>query len=142
VDSGPGVFDHELDSQPRSPLRPLNESIVLYQRLVVNPFLAVLALVIIVAIGPWVEARQSFGSFQAMLAVFAVKFLVQYHCRDCGATGFLTGSRKHVCPAVLARWHQYEMPRFRGPSVNAQYVLWLILLASVFILALVAWSAA
>jgi hypothetical protein len=142
VDSGPGVFDHELDSQPPRPLRPINESITLYQRLVVNPFLAVLALVMIVAIGPWVEAKHPFGPFQGLLAALAARFLVQYHCRDCGATGFLTGFRKHLCPAVLARWHQRELAQFRGPSVGAQYVLWLIVLASVLILTLVAWAAA
>jgi hypothetical protein len=142
VDSGPGVYDHELDSQPRRPLRPINDAITLYQRLVVNPFLAVLALIVIFAMGNWLEAQHPFGPLRTLLVIFAAKYLVQYHCRDCGATGFLTGYRNHLCPPVLARWHEHELPRFRGPGVRAQYVLWLILLASVWVLALVAWSAA
>ena len=69
-------------------------------------------------------------------------FLVQYHCRDCGATGWLLRYRKHVCPAVVARWHQRELPRFRGPGVRAQLVGWLILSLSATILVLVVRSGA
>jgi hypothetical protein len=68
--------------------------------------------------------------------------LVQYHCRDCGATGFLVRYRRHTCPAVLARWHHRERPRFRGPGVRAQLVAWLILLLSVAILVLTVRAAA
>lgn len=64
MQSGPDVFDRDIDPQPRRPPRSDRGSIVPFQRLIVNPFLAVLGFVIIVAI--WREAfsRRSSGLFQ------------------------------------------------------------------------------
>jgi hypothetical protein len=146
VNPGPGVFDHDLDSQPTARVSPLparGDSVAPYQRLVVNPFLTVLALVITAAIQRWASEHLSLGMFELGFGLLALEFLlVQYHCRDCGATGFLIRFRRHVCPAVLARWNQREWPRFRGPGVRAQLVGWFILLLSVTILVWIVRAAA
>jgi hypothetical protein len=141
VDPGQGTYDRDLDSTPFGHARPRSESIAPYQRVVVNPFLAVLALIITVAYERWAIAYGFTGFLEVGFALLALDlFLIQYHCRDCGATGWLLRVQKHVCPAVLARWHLGERPRFRGPGVRAQLVIWFILLASALILALVARS--
>jgi hypothetical protein len=137
VQSGPDVFDRDIDPQPRRPARSDRGSIVPSQRLIVNPFLAVLGFVIIVAI--WREAfiRRSSGLFQLGAALLlVVGFLVQYHCLDCGATGWLIRCRRHACPTVVARWELGERRRFRGPGVRSQLWIWFILLAAACVLGL------
>jgi hypothetical protein len=139
VQSGPDVFDRDLDPQPHRPARSDLRSIVPFQRLIVNPFLTVLGFVIIVAI--WYEAfnRRATGLLQLGVALLlGVGFLVQYHCLDCGKTGWLFRYRRHACPAVVARWELGERRRFRGPGVRAQLWLWFIVLASACVLGL-AW---
>ena len=131
-------------STPRSPVRPINESITLYQRLLVNPCLAVLAFIIAVAIERWATGPRSIEfPFKFGVGIFALNFLVQYHCRDCGATGFLiSASKTHICPAVLARWHHRELPRSCVPGVRVQLACWVILLLSLTILLFIVWSSA
>jgi hypothetical protein len=137
MDPGPGVFDHELDSVPRRLEAPPRETIALYQRLAVNPVLAVL--VFTIAAGTLSLALKVRSPRLFALAVglyFMDLFLFQYHCFDCKATGWLLRYRRHVCPAVVARWHGAQLPRFCGPAVRIQLAAWLILLASLFVLGL------
>jgi hypothetical protein len=55
-------------------------------------------------------------------------FLIQYHCVDCGATGWALRHRRHACPEEVARW-QNRRPLPRGlPSVGTQIVMWCFLL--------------
>ncbi len=142
MESGPDIFDRELDPQPQRPAGPDRNTVVPFQRLVVNPFLAVLVFVIIVAL--WREAvtRRMPALFQLGVGLLIVDvFLVQFHCLDCGATGWLLRYRRHACPPVLFRWQHAEWRRFRGPGVRLQLAAWLILLASVFVLAMILWIA-
>jgi hypothetical protein len=138
VEPGPGVFDHDLDSLPPRSGAPGRDSIALYQRLVVNPFPAVLVFVIIVAIARTGFATRSVGLFTLGVGLSLVDlFLFKYHCLDCRATGWLLRYRRHVCPGVIARWNRGELPRFCGPGVKIQLAGWLILLASVSVLGLI-----
>ena len=50
MQSGPDLFDRELDPQPPTRVGPDRDTVVPFQRLVVNPFLAVTVFVIIVAL--------------------------------------------------------------------------------------------
>jgi hypothetical protein len=143
VESGPDIFDRELDPQPHRPAGPQRDTVVPFQRLVVNPFLAVLVFIIIVWL--WSEGLkwQSPALFQLGVGLLIVDvFLVQFHCLDCGATGWLLRYRRHACPTVLARWGRSEWRRFRGPGVRLQLASWLILLASVTVLVLILWIGA
>ena len=140
MQSGHDVFDRELDPQPQRPARPDSASIVPFQRLVVNPFLAVFGFIIVAAL--WYEAfsrhAPAFFQFGVGLLVVAV-LLVQYHCLDCGATGWLLRYRRHACPTVVWRWQRGEWRRFRGPGVRLQLTAWLIFLAGMVVLVLIAW---
>jgi hypothetical protein len=138
VQSGPDVYDRDLDPQPRRSLDPAHVSIAPYQRLIVNPFLAVLVFVIIVAIALYAIRTEILGLFPFLvILVLLDPFLVQYHCLDCGATGWLIRYRKHGCPTVVARFQLGEHRRFRGPSVKLQLVGWLVSLAAAAVVGLV-----
>jgi hypothetical protein len=142
VQRGPDVFDRELDPQPQRPAGLNRDTVVPFQRLVVNPFLAVLVFVIIVAL--WREAviRRMPVLFQLGMGLLVVDaLLVQYHCLDCGATGWLLRYRRHACSRVLSRWQHGEWRRFRGPGVKIQLVAWLIIVAGAFVLMLILWIA-
>jgi hypothetical protein len=96
-----------------------------YQRLVANPFLALLAFI------GWCYAFWHgllLRSFPLAAVLFAslvgVLFLLHYHCLDCGATGWLFRWRSHVCEQVLARQHAGRRRRFRGPNPVTQAILW------------------
>jgi len=133
--SGHDVFDRDLDQQPWPVHAPRGGSIAPFQRLIVNPFLAVLIFLVLVAIGRWALAYLSRGWIEFGFGVLAFDFLLfQYHCRDCGATGWLLGYRNHACPSVVARYSRGEQPRFRGPGVRVQLVIWLVLFASAAVL--------
>jgi hypothetical protein len=106
-----------------------------YQRLVANPFLALLGLVL------WCLAlRQILGAkrldllIPVLLSLGAVVFLLQYHCLDCGATGLLFRWRRHACERVLARQLEGRPLRFRGPRPPTQLVLWIYALLTVAVL--------
>ncbi len=97
-----------------------------YQRLVVNPFLALLALI------GWV-ALMRFGYRERILLAFLLAqvlpvvalFVVQYHCLDCGATGRLSRWKDHACESVLARQLAGRPRRFRGPNPRSQMLFWI-----------------
>src|SRR4051794_26234353 len=85
-----------------------------YQRLVANPFLAVIG-----AIG-WIaflrfslDERNLRNFFLAFAGVWLILFLFQYHCLDCGRTANLWGWKKHCCERVEARRLAGGPRRFR-----------------------------
>ena len=119
-----------------SSTRVLAVSLLPYQRLIANPFLAVLAVV------SSAEAiRYSFRIqkveilFTAICGSFLIPFLLQYHCLDCGSTGLVWRSSGHSCAFVQARIQAGRARRMRGPSATAQMKLWLLGLGAVGLLA-------
>jgi hypothetical protein len=138
VQSGPDLFDRDLDPHPRRSLDPEHISIAPYQRLIVNPFLSVLLLVIIIAIAQKAIQTETFGIFPLLVILILIDvFLVQYHCLDCGATGWLLRYRKHGCPTVVTRFQRGELRRFRGPSVRLQLAMWIVFLLVALVLGLI-----
>jgi hypothetical protein len=138
VESGRTTFDPDLDVRPPRPLRDSIAPIDGYQRLVANPFLAVLGW--LVAFGVLIESvkREKLALFMTAIILFFVGFFfLQFHCLDCGATGLLLKSSSHACPAVVERRQRQRARRFRGPGVKLQLVAWFIFLMTAFILALV-----
>jgi hypothetical protein len=129
VDPGRGAFDHDLDSRPGSRPRVPFESVPDYQRILVNPFLGVLAWVVMFALIDAGVKHQSLTLFLTGLSLMlAGLFLGQFHCLDCGATGWLYGYRRHACPSVVARYENREVRRFRIPRVWTQVTIWVYLL--------------
>ena len=126
--------DPDFDHPARAEHRPSADVARYYQRLVVNPFLAVItgcatcaAAMLARSVGIyWVLPTVTIG------VILAFTFL-QYHCLDCGATGMYRRWRQHACPHVCDRWRypfSYRMLLF--PSPSTQLVLWFFL----FLLAL------
>lgn len=131
--------DPDLDRSPASSPILLDAYFEQYQRLVSNPFLALTALV------PWFAAirhalaTKHVPSILVLLAsLFGVAWLLQFHCRDCGATGALLRWRRHACEAALDRQRARVYRRFRGPNPVVQTALWgLVVLTAAFLATLV-----
>ena len=136
MDASPrlGPPDLEFDAPP-TPVRLRDFEPTEHQRVVVNPFLAVLA-----ALAWWrATIRLIDGPFPPLfvlpligLAVLPV--LIHYHCLDCGHTGAYPYRGRHACPGVLSR---ARLARGQGsilPTARAQLILWGWVIASVALL--------
>ena len=106
-----------------------------HQRLVVNPFLAVVALIA----WAWIT-RQLFRSSFPPLALIPTLFLIELpfavhvHCFDCGQTERFARWRRHACPKAVLR-ARLDRPRwFRWPTARTQLVVWCYVLGAVALL--------
>src|SRR6266446_6722744 len=128
----PTVRDPDFD--PTGPMRPLPPLLVPqeHQRLVTNPFLAVLALLIAIYSG---QQSADLWKLLTIVALIAPVCLLQYHCRDCGHTAWLFFWKEHACEAVVARQRAGQVRRLRGPKPTTQLILWIYLLGSIALLA-------
>lgn len=98
-----------------------------YQRLVANPFLAVLGLIAWGwALVSAVEARRLDLAALVASSALGVRYLLQFHCLDCGRTGRLSRWRGHVCTRVQDRLTAGRPRRFGGPSPGRQTFLWAV----------------
>jgi len=138
AETGHSVFDPDLDvSRPRRVRRTV-EPIGECQRLIANPFLAVLCWVAVFFVIRQGLRMHSLPLFLGGLGLLFVPILlVQYHCLDCGATGWLFRSRSHACPVVVARHQNPGAWRRRGPRVETQIILWVYCLMAASLLFLV-----
>ncbi len=131
--------DLEFEPPRPAPVRLRGLDPVEHQRLVVNPFLAVLA-----ALGWWrVTVRLIDGPFPPLfvlpiIGLAALPLLIQYHCLDCGRTGSYPRRARHACPGILARSTLAHAPTPRLPTAHAQLILWGWIIAPVALLLLVA----
>lgn len=126
--------DPEFDSSPSSPVRLRDFDPLEHQRLVVNPFLAVLGLLVLGS----VEVSLRFpGALLLAPFFFLLPSKIQYHCLDCGHTGSFSRRARHACPAVFARWQERHRSGVWFPSSWAQLVVWAWVLGSVGLLLLV-----
>jgi hypothetical protein len=113
-----------------------------HQRLVVNPFLAVLGLLGLI----WLAWQLAFSpvpvlSGVALFLILLLRYLIQYHCLDCGRTEPYPRHRGHACPGVFARWSEGQTSQIPYPTARAQLVVWGWLLGAVgVLLAVIAFS--
>jgi hypothetical protein len=131
------THDPELDAPRGSP--PVSSSPARapedYQRLVANPFLALLGLVLwCLALRQVLQEKSLVLFLPILLSVGGVVFLLQYHCLDCGATGLLFRWRRHACERVRERRLDGRPLRFRGPRPWTQLVLWIYALLAAAVL--------
>jgi hypothetical protein len=106
-----------------------------YQRLVANPFLALLGLIVWFAVMEQaLRARSILAVWLAMLGLAVVAYLLQYHCLDCGATGTLFRWRSHACERVRIRRETGQVRYLRGPNPVFQTFAWLLLMVVLAIL--------
>ncbi len=132
----PRIHDSELDP-PRFP-RPSPPLLLPqdFQRLLGNPFLALLGLIAWAAALRQVLLARNLTLTLALFASLAgLVFLLQFHCLDCGATGWLFRWRIHTCDHVIARQRSGAVRSFRGPIPTTQVLLWFYLILCAAILA-------
>jgi hypothetical protein len=60
-------------------------------------------------------------------------FVQQFHCLDCGTTGWLYGYRHHACPMVVARYESREVRHYLVPRVPTQVTIWFYVLLACFL---------
>ena len=127
------LFDPDLDTPRRRQSHISSELIENQRRLIVNPFLAVLGWVIALAVIRIALLSHHLVLFLTGLGLSLVPlFLFQYHCLDCGATGWLQSAWRHGCPAVVARAENGVVRRFPGMSLGRQVMAWISILAVAF----------
>ena len=130
-----------MDNDPRSPLydpqldtsHELSSSRLLavsieavgwHQRLVVNPLVAILSGLGGIALIQHALRTRNVVLFGAAVGVlFLSLLLIQYHCRDCGATGWYLHAGNHACAAVVARWRRNLSAR-SGLRARTQLLIW------------------
>jgi hypothetical protein len=138
VDPGHDTFDRDLDTYPATPPRIPLEMLPQFQRIIVNPLLGVVTWLAVVALIRTAVKSRSLALFVfGLCLLFAAFFFQQFHCLDCGATGWLFRYRRHVCPAVVERLAQGPVRRWRVPSVKTQMTIWFYLLAGAIVLLLI-----
>jgi hypothetical protein len=141
VEPGGGIFDHDLDAQPRRRRRipRPDDPPCEYQRLVVNPFLTVLVWIGFLGLLCTVVPRQELAGLAADIVIFGLALLlIQYHCVDCGATGWLVRYQHHACPKVVERWRNRIIRRFHGPRLRIQLIAWFIFMIAAVVLGVLA----
>ncbi len=120
VDNDPGsrVYDPLLDTsldltRSRQAAVPI-EFVGQHQRLVVNPLVAFLCGLSAALLIRHALHTRNVMLFCAGVGVLFLSFLlIQFHCRDCGSTGWYLHASRHACAAVVARWRQNMVPRVR-----------------------------
>jgi hypothetical protein len=133
----PGTFDPDLDLNSWQPAAGSDESIEDYQRLIANPFLAVLAWLTTFWLLRESLRRQNMALFLAgSVLFFGAFFLLHCHCVDCGATRWLLRSGLHACSAVVDRRQSRSLRRRRWPRISTQVAMLFIVTLTVFVLGL------
>jgi hypothetical protein len=124
------TYDHDLDAHPRPPRDPA-VSFASYQRLIVNPLLAVAMCVAAVFFVRFSLQERALWQFLGALAWLGLSFFtVQFHCLDCGKTGWFLAARRHGCAPSMARWQHGQPIRWRLPAPKTQLIVWWYFLAS------------
>jgi hypothetical protein len=132
--TGQHIFDPDIDRLQRPPVAP-DRSPSECQRLIANPALALL-----VCVAAYLAIRHALvvrhlGLFVTGMILFVAALpLGQYHCLDCGASGWALRAARHACPAVWSRSHHPNGGWLRIPRLRTQFKLWLatVVLALVF----------
>jgi hypothetical protein len=129
VEEHRSTFDPEFDP-PAARSRPAGAWDDTDKRLIVNPFLVLVDWLAAYAFFRAAIMRVDFTMFQIGAALLLVSsVLCQYHCLDCGATGWLVRHRRHRCPEAVARSRIERPRRWHIPGVAVQIVVWGYLVA-------------
>jgi hypothetical protein len=108
------------------------------KRLVVNPFLVVIDWLIAFAILRASIEQHSFILCQiGTMVLFFGFLLLQYHCLDCGRTGWLLRHRRHACPDGVVSWQGRRRDRLSVPGIRTQVGIWCVVIATVVFLWLI-----
>lgn len=134
----PSTFDPEFEAPfPAEAQRPGSAQRD-KKRLLVNPILALVDWLVAVALLRAAITRVNFALFAAGAWLLFLGFvLAQYHCLDCGATGWLVHQGRHVCREDRLGRPSRRRRVWRVPGISVQIVVWFYLLAAAVILLLI-----
>ena len=119
--------DPIVDTRWRSRRAGSDSPVQWHQRLIANPFLAVLGTILwFVCVRQTVETRTIRLFTPVAASLVLVIFLFEFHCMDCGRTGRLVSWRKHVCERVEVRRLSGRSLASWWPSVLTQTAVWLL----------------
>jgi hypothetical protein len=98
------------------------------QRIVVNPLVAIVCCMSGVALVQHALRTRNLILFCSALGVlFLSLLLIQFHCRDCGTTGWYLHASKHACNMVVSRWRQNLSAT--GLRARTQLLIWTYVVA-------------
>jgi hypothetical protein len=124
------LFDHDQDLAPAPRPTIAVEELTDHHRLVVNPMLAILDVVGSMAlIGHAIQTRNAALFLAAVGLLLLVFLLFQFHCLDCGATGWYIHANRHACEAVLGRCTQ-GAARSARLSARTQRLIWVYIVVA------------
>jgi hypothetical protein len=130
--------DLDLGPQARRRIERIDDRIEHFQRLVVNPFLAVSWILGSLSVVFWMMDNDAWIAIMIAVGSVPVPFrLLQFHCRDCGHTGMYRDWPRHECEAVVLRRIDGTRRRWGGPSSGFQLRLWGLLLGAVALIELI-----
>ena len=90
----------------------------------VDPLVAILCSLAGVALIQHALRTRNVALFCSGVGVLCLSFLlIQFHCRDCGATGWYLHAGRHACAAVVSRWRQNVLAR-AGLRPRTQLLIW------------------
>jgi hypothetical protein len=109
-----------------------------HQRVLVNPIVSILCVLAGVALIQFALRTRFLVLFAAGLLVMALGFfLIQYHCLDCGGSGWYQYASRHACEPVLARWRE-KVETHTLLRARTQLSIWIYVLVFGILIYLVA----
>ncbi len=137
----PPTIDPEFDPSPGPRVRLRDFHRIDHQRLVVNPFLAVVGLVGLLRLAVGLLNSPMPGLAALLLLPLAVTpYLIHFHCLDCGATGSYPRRRHHDCPQSRGRVLAGRPSRLPFPTAQVQVIAWAWALGAAAVLLMVVGS--
>lgn len=118
-------IDHEFD-----PPRGQTAAIATHARtrLIANPFLAILGMVLALsALKLGLRSRDLILFVSAAIGMVISLPMIQYHCLDCGETGWAFRARRHLCPLGTLRGMSADNGRPPFPTILAQLKVWFVI---------------
>lgn len=123
-------FDPDLDMLPPRLESPSGAPAREFQRLIVNPLLAMIGFLAVWAVFRYSLQIRNLPLFLLSLALaVACPFLIQFHCVDCGRMGFAVRAHRHACVDIVRRMRLDEDPPFPAISIRLQVTLWTVAVA-------------
>lgn len=119
-------FDPEFDPPPLPSTGRDGAFVRSQTHLIANPFPTFLGWIIAgSALKAGLVKRNLMLSISALIGLLVASVFIQYHCLDCGRTGWIFRARRHVCPLGAARGSMGGTRRWAGPALSTQIKIWL-----------------
>ncbi len=125
-------MDHRFSNHEFAPPRSQIPARMTYTRarLIANPFLTILGLVLAFAVlKAGLRSRDLVLFMTSIIGMVISLLIIQYHCLDCGETGWAIRARRHLCPLGALRAMNASIGRPHFPTILAQLKIWFVIVA-------------